>query len=214
MNKKLLLTMGAAAAIAAVSAGGTLALFTDSKSASADFVAGTLCLDSERNDGDTVPGPMFYITAEQGRTTSGAPGLLPTGVWAPGDSHTRTLTVYNGNRPECKTSMDAWLTAVEARLTEGIADQYVALASQLNVVVKTPQGGGPDVVVAEAPLSDFLAGPVTILYPDGDKIPLAYPSNRHMKFEVAFDRDAGNEYQGKTLVVDFVVHAEQQRNNR
>jgi len=210
MGKKLLMYMGSAAAVAALSIGGTLALFTDTETASADFVSGTLCLTSERNDGDTVPGPMFYITPEQGKTTSGAPGTLPTGLWAPGDSHTRTLTVEN---PADCSSMDAWLTSVQARLTEGVSDQYEAMADVLYVVVKTPQGGGPDVVVAEAPLRQFLAGPVPIAYSNGDKIPVYLSGNRHMKFEVTFDRSAGNEFQDKTLVVDFIVNAEQMRNN-
>ncbi|WP_273378185.1 SipW-dependent-type signal peptide-containing protein [Symbiobacterium thermophilum] len=210
MSKKTLMVLGSAVAISALSIGGTLALFTDATDASKDFVAGTLCLRSDRNDGDPVPGPMFYITPEQGKTPSGQLGINATGPWAPGDSHTRTITVYNS--PDC-SSMDAWLVSVEARLTEGIEDQYEPMAEKLHVKVKTPKGGGPDEVVAEAPLSDFLAGPVSIAYPDGTKIPLHLTSNRHMKFEVTFDKAAGNDYQDKTLVVDFIVHAEQMKNN-
>jgi len=159
MNKKLLMVLGSTAAVAAVSIGGTLALFSDAKSATGDFAAGTLCITSERNDGDTTPGPMFYITAEQGQTPDGLLGTLPTGVWAPGDSVTRTLNVYN---PRSCSTMDAWLTAVSARLTEGIPNQYVQMADELTVVISTPYGEGsnaPTVTVAEAPLRDFLDGP-------------------------------------------------------
>ncbi|MEW8979225.1 MAG: SipW-dependent-type signal peptide-containing protein [Symbiobacterium sp.] len=213
MNKKLLMVLGSTAAVAAVSIGGTLALFSDAKSATGDFAAGTLCITSERNDGDTTPGPMFYITAEQGQTPDGLLGTLPTGVWAPGDSVTRTLNVYN---PRSCSTMDAWLTAVSARLTEGIPNQYVQMADELTVVISTPYGEGsnaPTVTVAEAPLRDFLDGPVPIRYPDGSKIKVHLTGTRQMQFNVTFNRDAGNEFQDKTLVVDFIVHAEQMRNN-
>lgn len=210
MNKKLLMILGSTTAIAALSIGGTMALFTDSREVSGDFFTGTLCINAERNDGDPVPGPMFYITAEQGKTPSGQLGTIPTGVWAPGDEHVRTMTIYN---PEECSSMDAWITHVGARLSEGFEDQYEPMAEKLYVVLKTPQDGGPDVVVGEAPLSDFLAGRVPIAYPDGSKIPVYLTSNRHMKFEVTFDLDAGNDYQDKTLVVDFMVYAEQMPNN-
>lgn len=210
MKKKLLMAIGSTAAIAAVSIGGTLALFSDTEADGIDMVAGTLCLTSDRNDGDPVPGPMFYITGEQGETPSGVDGTLPTGVWAPGDSHTRTLTVFN---PASCSSMNAWLTSVEADLNPAFVDQYAPMADKLNVVIKTPKGGGPDEVVATAPLSTFLAGPVAISYPDGSKIPVNLTANRHMKFEVTFDLGADNSYQDKTLVVDFTVNAEQMPNN-
>jgi len=210
MKKKLLLAMGSAAAIAAVSIGGTLALFTDSKSASADIVAGTLCLSSERNDGDPVPGPMFYITAKQGATPSGVDGTLPTGYWAPGDAHKRTLNVRND---EACSSMNAWVSSIQARLNEHFGDQYEPLAEKLYVTVKSPKASEGFVVIAEGPLSDFLAGPVTARYPDGSSVPIYLSSVRQMEFEVAFDIQAGNQYQGKTLVVDFIVNAEQMPNN-
>jgi len=209
MKKGALFALAAAGAAAAVGAGATLALFSDTKTTDLDFVASTLCITAERNDGDPVPGPMFYVTPEQGATPSGQSGRVPTGVWAPGDSVTRTLTVYN---PTSCSSQDAWLTSVQARLTEGIADQYEPMADVLHVTVTTPWDG-VETVVGEGSLRDFLRGAVPIRYPDGSKIPVYLTSNRHMKFTVTFDRSAGNEFQDKTLVVDFLVNAEQMRNN-
>lgn len=210
MKKKLWMALGSTAAIAAVSIGGTLALFSDTAEDSLDMVAGTLCLTSERNDGDPVPGPMFYITAEQGQTPNGTLGTLATGLWAPGDTHKRTLNVRND--ASC-SSMDAWVTSIQAKLNDDFTDQYVAMADELTVTVKSPKGSEGYVVIAEAPLSDFLASPVPVKYPDNSKVPIYLNSVRQMEFSVHFDINAGNEYQDKTLVVDFTVNAEQAKNN-
>lgn len=209
MKKGALLALAAAGAAAAVGAGATLALFTDSKTTALDFAASTLCITAERDEGDPVPGPMFYITPEQGGTPDGRNGINPTGLWAPGDKHSKTLTVYN---PKSCSSQDAWLTSVQARLTEGVPNQYEAMADVLHVAVKAPWHG-VDTVVGEGSLRQFLQGAVPIRYPDGSKIPLILTSNVQMKFEVTFDLDAGNEFQDKTLVVDFLVNAEQVKNN-
>lgn len=209
MKKKLWMAVGSTAAIAAVSIGGTLALFSDTAEDGIDMVAGTLCIDAQRNDGEAVPGPMFYITAAQGATPTGQPGQYPTGVWAPGDTVNRTMTVAN---PTSCSSMDAWLTSVEADLTAGMADQYEAMADVMWVEVTSPWNGS-DVKVGEGTLRQFLDGEVPIAYPDGSKIPVVLTGNRHMEFNVTMDLDADNSYQDKTLVVDFIVNAEQQSNN-
>lgn len=204
--KKLWLIIAAVAAASAVGFGATLALFSDSTSSTNTFTAGTLCLDSERDDGDTVPGPMFYVTATQGQTPAGDPGIYPTGVWAPGDEHTRTLTVYNGK--SCP-SMNAWLTSVQAAPHAG---GYLPMADKLWVELYTPQLG-VDVKIGEGWMSDFFAAPVPVAYPGGAKVPLFKSSNRHMKFKVKFDLTADNSYQDKTLIVDFTVNAVQMPNN-
>ncbi|HWI50923.1 MAG TPA: TasA family protein [Symbiobacteriaceae bacterium] len=209
MKKKLLLASAAFLAVA-VGVGTTFALFSDSTSSTNNLTAGTLCLSSERNDGDPVPGPMFYITPAQGATPPplSLPGSLPTGYWAPGDQHTRTLTIFN---PISCSSMNAWLTSVQATMHPG---GYLPMADKLWVEILTPQGASPgDVKVGEGWLSTFFAGPVAIKYPDNSKIPLNLTANRHMKFRVKFSLDADNSYQGQTLVVDFKVNAEQMPNN-
>ncbi|HWI66285.1 MAG TPA: TasA family protein [Symbiobacteriaceae bacterium] len=206
MKKKLLLATSAVLAVA-LGVGTTLALFSDTATSTNNFTAGRLCITAERNDGDPVPGPMFYVTAAQGQTPGGIPGTLPTGVWAPGDTHTRTLTISN---PTSCSTMGAWLTTIETTMHPG---GYLPMADKLWVELYTPQGGGPDVKVAEGWLSTFLAGPVAIQYPDTSKIPVHLSANRHMKFKVHFDIGADNSYQDKTLVVDFKVNAVQMPNN-
>lgn len=208
MKKQLLLASSAVLAVA-LGVGTTLALFSDSVSSTNNFTAGKLCITADRNDGDPVPGPMFYITPAQGATPPplSLPGTLPTGLWAPGDEHTRTLTVSN---PLSCSTMSAWLTSVEATLHPG---GYIPMTDKLWVEIWTPQGGGPDVKVGEGLLSTFLAGPVPIKYPDNSKIPVYLSSNRHMKFRVKFDLSADNSYQGKTVIVDFKVNGVQMPNN-
>lgn len=206
MNKKLFL-LGSALATVALGVGTTFALFSANVSSNNDFVAGKLCITADRNDGDPVPGPMFYITPAQGQTPGGILGTLPTGLWAPGDTNTRTLTVSN---PASCSTMGAYLTSISATMHPG---GYLPMADKLMVEIYTPQGGGPDVMVAQAPLSTFLAGPVPIIYPDNSKIPVALTANRHMKFKVHFDINADNSYQDKTLVVDFTVNSEQMPHN-
>ncbi|KYP81358.1 TasA family protein [Ferroacidibacillus organovorans] len=70
--------------------GGTFALFTSSSQNTTNtFTAGTLNVTPERDD---IPqtGPMFYTS-----TTSPQAGVVPTGLWAPGDKHTRGLFLEN-----------------------------------------------------------------------------------------------------------------------
>lgn len=207
MKRRLILLCAAALAVSGVGIGSTLALFTAQTQADElEFAVGQFCFTSERNDSDPVPGPMFYITAEQGATPDGTPGIYPTGLWAPGDTKTRTLTLYNPR--DCST-MDGWLTAVSAELADG-SDRR--LAEKLWVEIETPFDG-EHVKVGEARMSDLLDGPIDLVYPDGSKIPVLLGTNRHMKFRVKFDIDAGNEYQDQTLVVHFKLYGEQAPNN-
>ena len=112
--------------MAAVAGGGmTLALFSDQSAVSdAQFVSGTLEIEANRDMGDGIPGPMYYITAAGGGTD---PNQYPTGLWAPGDEHHRILQVENVG------SLDAKLTHLRASLQSG----STYLAEKLNVVVAT-----------------------------------------------------------------------------
>jgi predicted ribosomally synthesized peptide with SipW-like signal peptide len=237
MNKKLMLSLGAALATTLVAAGGTYALFSATAPASAPITAGNLCLDSARDAFDTVPGPMFYMTAAQGMTSHGELGKYPTaevspnspagyipptpGGWAPGDSVTRTLTVYNG-RADCgTTSLEAKLVSISANWHAG-SGSYDPLADKLQVTVlaQPAAGGGGSVTVAQGSLRQFMQpGGVQVLYPGGGGHPLI-PAwlggpmpNLQMQFQVNFDLDTPNAYQDKTAIVDFSVYAEQARNN-
>lgn len=231
LRRSLLLTAASAVLMVSLGVGATLALFTDATDSQTNtFTAGRLCLESQRNTGDTVPGPMFYMLASQGHTGS-EPGRYPMaelspnspgdfvpetpGGWAPGDSAIRTLTVYNGSM-DCR-SLEARLTHVTASLQAG---SYAPLANKMKVTVYAQSVGGLK-QIAQAYLSDFLdPNGVEIRYPapslQHPTLPAftgMMPSNLHMEFKVEFDLDTPNEYQDKDMIVDFTVHGEQVKNN-
>ncbi|MEH7380026.1 TasA family protein [Bacillus sp. JJ1533] len=101
MKKKLLgFTLGATV-LAGTIIGGTFAYFNSTETSTGNnFSSGTLSLQSMRNDLPTN-GPMFY-------TESGPDGVSGTGLWKPGDAHTRGLFIENTG------TLDALLKTVSA----------------------------------------------------------------------------------------------------
>lgn len=206
---RYLLALMAVVAISVFTAGGTLALLTSStNSPDAEYSSSALVIASDRDDGDTFPGPMFYVTAAQGQTPSGVDGAYPTGLWAPGDTNERTLIIKNYTANG--STMDAWLESVQASLQAG---SYSPLADKLNVVVSSRDFQGIKRVVARGTLSQFMNGPVALAFPNGSRVPSNLNSDRYLFFEVTFDPSADNTYQDKSLVADFSVTAMQKRNN-
>lgn len=98
---------------------------------------------------------------------------------------------------------------------------YAPLAAKLKVRLMAEGPGGGMVQVAEAYLSDFLTPTgVQITYTTTNAHPIvpAYnggplPAVLNMQFIASLDLDTGNSFQDESLVVDFMVHAEQTRNN-
>jgi len=82
VRAKIWLALGAAVVLTLGVTTGTLALFSATTSGSNNtYTAGTLSINSYRDQGDSVPGPMFYTTPIEGQTPSNIPGLRPTGLW-------------------------------------------------------------------------------------------------------------------------------------
>lgn len=128
MKKKIILSAATVLLVGGLIGGSTFALFNASSTNSAQtFTAGTVNIDSYRDGFDTIPGPMFYTTSAEGATptTPGYPGLKPTGYWAPGDTHVRSLVVYNAG------SLDVALNKVKAEINSDQAN----MASQMDVAV-------------------------------------------------------------------------------
>lgn len=200
MRLKRLLALAGMLAVMAGASAGTLALFSDSAApADGTVTAGTLALNSFRDQGDTVPGPMFYTTPAEGETPGGAPGLLPTGPWAPGDTHHRVLIVQNVG------SLDAWLTGVGADMQPGGSTH---LAQKLEVKVTTDSAGLN--VLSSGTMQDFINTDQSF----ASNLSLnAGPVPRALHFWVTLPLDADNTYQNETLLVDFHVLAEQKKNN-
>lgn len=216
MSKKLLLAAVAVMLVSLLVGGATFALFTDSATNSGNtFAAGRVDISSLRNQGDTVPGPMFYTTPAQGRTTNPEnpeDGMLPTGLWAPGDSHMRQLDVYNLG------SLAIKLTKIKADVDPASSIQpgspaYTEFANKMNIKVEL---SGNAKVLYNGPLAGLLGGWVDIA--PGDIVTLAASNshgvpNAHLTFTAVLDKSAGNVLQGTNPIFSFSVWAEQLKNN-
>ncbi|SEB79649.1 hypothetical protein [Paenibacillus sp. GP183] len=131
-NKLVLISVAGLTAVGLLAGGITYALFQNNVSnANNAFTAGSLQISTVRGDVPNV-GPMFYTN------TTGAPGTLPTGVWAPGDSNTRGLFLENTG------SLDAKLKSITAKtadrsgneVTSGLVyDADIAFANHANLIV-------------------------------------------------------------------------------
>jgi hypothetical protein len=101
-------------AIGTIAGAATYALFTSSATNEANaFTSGTLQVSSVRDDVPNI-GPMFYTN------TNRAPGTLPTGVWAPGDSRTRGLFLRNTG------SLEAKLKTLSAKSADPTGNEVVS----------------------------------------------------------------------------------------
>ncbi|MGE5423598.1 MAG: hypothetical protein ACM3QW_10060 [Ignavibacteriales bacterium] len=128
MRKKIMI-LGMAVTLLCLAIGGaTFALFTDGAATNSKVIAsGTVDIDSYRDGFDTIPGPMFYTTPEEGKTPTDPSynGLKPTGLWVPGDTQIRSLIVYN------QGSLDAVLDQVSAQIISDDSN----MAEHMNVAV-------------------------------------------------------------------------------
>lgn len=218
MRAKLWLTLGALGVMALGVTGGTLALFSaSSASANNQFTAGTLTLDSVRDQGDTIPGPMFYTTTAEGTVPPGAPALYPTGPWAPGDSKVRVLIVKNTG------SLDAWLTSVGADLAAGsmhLADKLRYCIATTAIAPLAPKDAQPPCPATNGPFPQYIAvGNLGDLinadhpFDHGQIAMNAGPLPKSFYFYVSLPLDADNSYQNETLKVNFFINAVQKKNN-
>ncbi|MFZ5649993.1 MAG: hypothetical protein ACOY4I_03945 [Bacillota bacterium] len=212
-RSKLYMALALVVIMSLLAGGSTLALFS-AQSQLLDnniMTSARLVITSDRDDGDTIPGPMFYVNQQQGESQGGAPAQYPTGLWAPGDSQVRNLIVRN-MRSDGST-LNAWLKRVTVTLNQG---SDIDLADKLYVVITTSKPPYPpqnDFVIARGTLREFMAGKELLYEVDNSKVPQVLDSIRYLKFTVTFDRDAGNAYQGKNLVANFAVTAEQMIHN-
>jgi len=127
------ISLASTAAIAGLVGVGTYALFTSGATNSGNTLqAGTLTMSAERNDVPII-GPMFYTNDSVG-------GWSGTGLWAPGDNHTRGLFVKNTGSLDGKLSK-VYAIPDAAPGTPGYSDA-MAFASEANatIAVYAPNG--------------------------------------------------------------------------
>lgn len=194
--------------------GATYALFTDSASNSNNtFAAGTINLDQNRDLGDTIPGPMFYSAAsdptgsypyDQSGVPLSPPGSEAAGGWAPGDTVTRAMDLYN------RGTLDAKVSRLQASVSAGATNSgaaYDQFIDKMNIKVMYP---ALNRVLYDGPLSGLLNGWVDIATPLRAN---AGGGALNITFEASLDSSADNDLQGQNFIFDFSFYAEQLRNN-
>ncbi|WP_066315647.1 hypothetical protein [Bacillus sp. FJAT-29814] len=213
-KKLLILSSTGVLGIGLVIGGATFALFTSSASNTNNSAhAGTVIIDIERDQGDSIPGPMFYTSTSDPtgkfpydirKNQYAPPGSESLGGMAPGDKMTRALNIYN------KGSLDVVVKRLKATvnplgITSGSA--YEQFIQKLNVKVMYP---AQDKVLYDGKLSGLLNGEVGI---SPFLIATAPSGAANITFTVELDKSADNLIQGQTFVFDFRFYAEQERNN-
>lgn len=133
--------------------------------------------------------PIFYTTPEEGAEPGGLAGLLPTGVWAPGDSRRRTLVVRNVD-PQYAVRLEG----VKVALT---GDLDLAAYYHLRVI------NGAGTLLFDGSLREYAAEP----RPFASPVPLGKDQTEQVEFEVTLDRQTDQRLQGRTVKADFTVFA-------
>jgi len=162
---------------------------------------------SWRGRGDLVPhtptvqwdgwaGPMFYTTSEEGNYPGlDAGGKRPTGPWAPGDKRDRVLTIKNVDR-----DFVLRLEGIDAVLygAEELAPWFeIDVRSPRNQIVYV--GTMAELALHQRPFVDTFGKTNFLVMP-------GY-SEEHLLFTITMRPDTPWYLQGKTLRVDFRIHA-------
>lgn len=218
MKKKLVLLTMTVLLMAALAGGATMALFTDTAAnAGNTFTAGTVDIYAHRALGDPIPGPIFYTTDAEGIAAPGQDPLHPTGVWWPGRTVSRNLSVRNPG------SLQVRLHQVSAEITSinGLppaANPALAASFAGNMRVKISVASHPHLVLYDGLLAALLTGPRVcvhkpVISPLAAGLPFWRAPGVGLIYEVTMLSSAGNDLQGIRPVVSFNVFAEQTRNN-
>jgi hypothetical protein len=177
-------------------AGGlALAVFTTPTPAWAGvFAYNQIAVISWRGGGDSVPAaaatrgwpaPMFYTAPEEGALPGGPEGSRPTGVWAPGDTVSRTLMVKNID-PTYLVQIDRLQVALQGDM---------GLAPWFSLVVTGPN----EQELYRGSLADLASGILTL------PSPVVLPRNleQAVRFEATLNLDTDQGYQGRTVKADL-----------
>lgn len=190
------------ALVAGVSTGIFLGIISTPTPAWAEtFTFDRVSVISWRSGGDSVldsvtttgwAAPMFYGTPAEGASPGPPEGRLPTGVWAPGDTVQRSLTLKNIN-PDFSMQLDS----LEVKLTGDMG-----LAPFYRLVVTGPDNEA----LYSGQLPEYASGPVSFQHP----LLLQPGAEISLTFTASLDRETDQQYQGKTVRADVLVYASPQ----
>jgi len=195
-RKRILLTLGAALAVASIGIGAvSMAVFTDTETVDATFTSGTIILDATKID---------------------ALNLSLGANWVPGDSVTGSVDVENDGTNELRYSLDT-------SSTDGSSPAGAAFYTALTVEVRTVDATTPlikcddfDGTVLQAVeflgASNVMFGSVSPTVGTGDRI-VAAGATDVLCIQVSLPSVTDETFQGATSVATFTFNAEQTANN-
>jgi len=211
VQRKIIITTITVMLFATLAGGATMALFTDvATNVNNRFSAGTVDIAADRALGDPIPGPMFYTTTAEGRHPGHPLPHNPTGLWLPGRTVSRNLSVRNMG------SLQVRINRVSAQIVSINGDAPpLALAASFagNMNVKIFVIGQRDRVLYNGSLATLLTPQTTVHRPVIAPRTGLWPPSLGLIYEVTMSRDAGNDLQGIRPIVSFSVYAEQTANN-
>jgi len=221
MAKRLIISVVLVITVCMLIGGATFAYFTDTAANTANtFTAGTIILRGERDLSDRVPGPMFYTSTSDSsgyypydEVTQRSPSGEYLGGWAPGDSVTRAMNLYNDGTIDAKVTkvkadVKAQFTNIDGAIISGETSglPYDEFIDKMNIRIMYPT---LNKVLYNGKLSGLLNGWVNvpaeaIIYVNAGQVGAA-----NISVEASLSTEAGNDIQGKNFIFDFTFYAEQ-----
>jgi hypothetical protein len=170
------------------------------------FAGGRVAIVSWRGRGDSLPpgwrtywegwpAPIYYTTPEEGAFEDGPEGRYPTGIWAPGDSWERVLTVKNVSHHKTLR-----LEAIDA-----VVRGDLELAPWFRVEIRSPHNQ----VIYQGSLGDLAEGIRHFTDERGRRRFLEMPGHsiQHLTFTVTLDQATPFWLQGRHVTADFRLYA-------
>ncbi len=213
--------------------GATYALFTSSAANDGNTAsAGTVNINVMRDNGDPIPGPMFYpdsldpLAYHPYDQQDTAPSGESIGGWAPGDTVVRDM--YLGN----SGSLTARMVGIRAKVRESYTQTtnlegqtatntvsngvtattdpaaYNEFINKMNITIKNS-----NTLIFQGKLSDLLTGTVW-KKPVNEVLIAPAPSGPlNLTFTAELSNTAGNNIAGKNFIFDFEFTAVQNKNS-
>lgn len=213
--------------------GSTYALFTDTITNEGNSAtAGTVNINVMRDNGDPIPGPMFYpdsldpLAYHPYDKTDKKPSGESIGGWAPGDKVVRDMYLGNsgsitaklaGIRVKVRDSYTQTTTTDGLTATNTISNGVTAISDPaaynefIDKMNFTISNG--DVVIFQGKISELITGS-SWKKPLEELIIASAPSGPlNLKFTAELSKKAGNVVAGKNFIFDFEFTAVQNRNS-
>lgn len=213
--------------------GSTYALFTSSATNDGNTAtAGTVNINVMRDNGDPVPGPMFYpdsldpLAHHPYDKVDTAPSGESIGGWAPGDVVVRDMYLGNsgsltarlvGVRAKVRESYTQTTTTEEGNTTKTVSNGVTATSDpaaynefidKMNITIKNGE-----TLVFQGKLSELITG-TAWKKPVNELLIAASPSGPlNLNFKAELSKSAGNIIAGKNLIFDFEFTAVQNKNS-